>query len=531
MRKFLYGIFVLIILVSFVGCSQATQPTSETTDPNKNTTPPPIKDKNELRVAMSVAPPTLDMHKTTAVVTQQVGWHIFEFLVTLDKDYKVVPMLAEKIEISGDGKTITLPLRKGVTFHNGKAMTAQDVVASLNRWKQMSSTGRSALSKTTVTAKDEMTVQLSLEQPSSTVLPALAYPVQGAVIMPKEVIEGADEVGVKEYIGTGPFQFAEWKQDQYIHLKKFAGYQSLSEPTSGLAGKKEAKVDDLYFIPVPDAATRLAGLQTGEYDFADEIPFDNYDIVKNDPNLTSYVTKPRRYNGFIFNTKAGVFSNAKIRQAVNAALDMDSIMMAATGNPDFYRLDHGLMHQEQAWYVDSGKEQYNQKNESKAKELLKEAGYKGEPVTILGSKDYEFLYKGTLVIASQLEKIGMKVNLEIYDWPTLISKRGKEEGWNAFLSYFPLFAEPTQTIFLDSRNNWPVPGSYHNPKMLMLLDQMRATSDFEEGKKIFTDVQALYWEDVPVIKIGDMYGLIAMRNYVKDYQFFMDISFWNVAVQ
>ncbi|MFP3381559.1 ABC transporter substrate-binding protein, partial [Bacillus sp. SIMBA_069] len=80
---------------------------------------------------------------------------------------------------------------------------------------------------------------------------------------PKEVIDAATEEGVKEYIGTGPFKFVEWKQDQYILLEKFADYKALSEPANGLGGKKEAKVDRIYFHTVPDAATRVAGLQSG----------------------------------------------------------------------------------------------------------------------------------------------------------------------------------------------------------------------------------------------------------------------------
>jgi peptide/nickel transport system substrate-binding protein len=534
MKKWLVSFLAFLLLLSVIGCSSATPaPTSSdsTSQPNQPAAnqPTPSKQKNELRVALSVAPPTLDLHKTTAIATQQVSWHIYEYLVTLDKEYKVVPMLAEKIELSEDGKTITLPLRKDIKFHNGKTMTAEDALASLNRWKELSSIGRAALANATISAKDGQTIQISLPQPSSAVLPALAYPQQGAVIMPKETIEAAGEEGVKEYIGTGPFQFVEWKQDQYIHLKKFADYKPLSEPTSGLAGKREAKVDDLYFIPVPDAATRVAGVQSGEFDFADEIPFDNYNLIKDDPNLVATITKPRRYNGLVFNSKNGLFANVKMRQAVNAALDMESIMLAATGDSQFFRLDHGLMYQEQAWYVDSGKEHYNQKNPEKAKQLLSEAGYKGEPITILGTRDYEFLYKSALLVKDQLEKVGMTVNLEIYDWPTLVSKRSDEKAWNIFFTFFPIYTNPTQTLFLDSRNKWP--GWYSNPKMDQLLDQMRSTTNFDEEKKIFEQVQALFWEDVPVIKLGDMHGLTAQAKHVRDFNFFMDLSFWNVSVQ
>lgn len=516
-RNWCIVLIAIVMLVFLSGCSTSSSGTSDG------------KEKNELRVALSANPPTLDLHRTTASVSQQIAFHMFESLVTLDKDYKVVPMLAEKIEISPDEKTITFPLRKDVTFHNGKVLNADDVVASINRWRKFSSAGRSTLSKAMVSAKDEHTAVITLPQPSSAVLPALANTSQGCVIMPKEVIEEAGDNNVTQYVGTGPFQFAEWKQDQYIHLEKFANYKPLPGEPNGMAGKHEALVDDLYFIPVADAATRVAGIQSGEYDVADDIPYDNYDILKNDSNLVLTVAKPFCENIIIFNTKSEVFSNVKVRQAVNAALDLDAIMKAATGNPDFYEIDPGLMFKEQAWYVDIGKDKYNQKNLALAKKLLDEAGYNGQPVKLQVTRDYEYLYKSAVVVKDQLEKIGMKVDLEVYDWPTLLSKRKDEKAWDMSMTFLTIFVEPTQTLYLDSRFNWG--GWYHNPEMDKLLDEIRATNDFDKAKKIFEQVQSLSLDDAPIAKLGNMHGLIAQRKYVKGFHFFKILSLTNVSVK
>ena len=487
------------------------------------------KAKNELKVALTAAPPTLDLHRTSAMVTQEVSWHIFETLVTLNSKYEVVPLLAEKIEVSADGKTLTFPLRKDVTFHNDKALTADDVVASLDRWRKYSTIGRSSLAKGTITAKDPQTVVITLPQASGTVLPALATGVQGAVIMPKEIIEEAGDGNVKQFIGTGPFQFVEWKQDQHIHLKKFANYKSLPGEPDGLAGKREALVDDLYFIPVSDTATRVAGLQSGEFDFAEEIPFDNYETLKGDPNLVASIAKPSRYLGLIFNTKSGLFANQKMRQAVNAGVDCDAIMKAVTGNQEFYELDPGLMFKEQIWYVDSGKDKYNKKNLDQAKKMLAEAGYQGETVTILTTRDYDYMYKSAVVTKDQLEKLGMKVKMEVYDWPTLLSKRADDKAWNIFFTGFGIMTEPTQTLFLDSRNKWA--GWYNDPKVDQLLDDMRGTTDFAAAKNSFAQAQDLFWEDVPVVKVGNLHRLNMMRKNVKGFHFFMENSYWNVSVK
>ncbi|MED4750559.1 ABC transporter substrate-binding protein [Brevibacillus choshinensis] len=517
---------LLIVSLSLLGCSTSS---TNSTAPGPNNEAAAPKEKNELRVALSVSPPSIDLVKTSTTVALQVGWHIFEPLVTLDKDYKPIPMLAKSYEVSQDGKEITFTLREGITFHNGKALGVEDVVTSLLRWKELSPNGKTALANATVTAKDNDKVIIKLEKPSGTLLTSLAFPQQGAVIMPKEVIDAATEQGVKEYIGTGPFKFVEWKQDQYIHLEKFSDYKPLSEHANGLGGKKEAKVDHIYFHTVPDAATRVAGLQSGEYDFADELPFDNYDQLKSDPNLVTVVVKPQKYVGLIFNKKQGLFSKAAARQAVNAALDHEVIMMGITGNPDFFRLDHSLMFQEQAWHSDAGKDKYNQKNPELAKKLLSDAGYAGEPVTIITTKDYDYIYKSSLMVKDQLEKIGVKVNFEIYDWPTMVSKRSDETKWNIFFTGFPTYTNPVQTLYLDSRNKWP--GWYNNPEMDALLDELRHSIAFDDQKVVFERIQSLFWDDLPAIKIGDLHGLAAHRNYVKGYQYFMDSPFWNVTVQ
>ncbi|MGG1658163.1 ABC transporter substrate-binding protein [Brevibacillus sp. NRS-1366] len=525
------GILLSVILsvgLSLMGCSSSTPSANSSSQTSEQAEAAP-KEKNELRVALSVSPPSIDLVKTSTTVALQVGWHIFEPLVTLDKDYKPTPMLAKSYQVSEDGKEITFTLREGITFHNGKALGVEDVIASLNRWKELSPNGKTALANATITAKDNDKVIIKLDKPSGTLLTSLAFPQQGAVIMPKEVIDSATEEGVKEYIGTGPFKFVEWKQDQYILLEQFADYKALSEPANGLGGKKEAKVDRIYFHTVPDAATRVAGLQSGEYDFADELPFDNYEQLKADPNLVTVVVKPQKYVGLIFNKKQGLFSNVTARQAVNAALDQEVIMMGISGNPDFFRLDHSLMFAEQPWHSDAGKEKYNQKNPELAKKLFSDAGYNGEPVTIITTKDYDYIYKSSLMVKDQLEKIGVKVNFEIYDWPTMVSKRSDETKWNIFFTGFPTYTNPAQTLYLDSRNKWP--GWYNNPEMDALLDELRHTISFEEQKAIFDKIQTLYWEDLPSVKLGDLHGLAAHRNYVKGYHYFMDSPFWNVSVQ
>ena len=517
----LAALFIVFVLLFTLGCG-GSSPASPTATGDKGK-------KKDLKVGLTAAPPTIDMHKTTATLTQQVGWHIFEYLVTLDSKYNVVPSLAEKIEVSPDGKTFTFPLRKGLKFHNGKDLTADDVVASLLRWRKYSTIGRAVVAPATITAKDKDTVVITLPKPSSALLPALAYPSQGAVIMPKEIIDEAGDGNVKKYIGTGPFEFVEWKQNQFIHVKNYAGYKSAPGPASGLSGKKEALVDNIFFYLVPDPATRVAGIQSGEYDTVEQVPTDSYQILKKDPNLDVRVDRPSSYVSMVFNTKSGLFADVKKRQAINAALDSETVLKAIAGSPEFYELNHGLVFKEQIWYVDSGKEKYNQKNPELAKKLLAEAGYNGEPVTIITSRDYDYMYKSAVVLKDTLEKIGMPVKLEVYDWPTVLSKRGNDKLWNIFVTGFLITVEPSQTLYLDSRFKWA--GWYNSPKINALLDEMRESPNLDQARKVFEKVQSLYWEEVPTIKFGNVHQVFATRKNVKGAQFFCDKQFWNTSVE
>ena len=521
-KKMMIISFLLMILMVSSGCggSDTSAPASQSSG---------SAGKKDLRVALTATPPTLDLHRTTATVTLEVGWHLYEYLVTIDSQYKVVPSLAEKVDISPDSKTFTFALRQGVKFHNGKEMTSEDVVASLLRWRKLSTIGRAVVAPATITAKDKYTVVIMLPKSSSALLPALAYPTQGAVIMPKEILDEAGDGAVKKYIGTGPFEFVEWKQNQYIKLKKYAGYKTAPGPANGLSGKKEALVENLYLYMVPDAATRVAGIQSGEYDASEGLPTDSYETIKKDANVNVHVAKPSSYVGMVFNTKSGLFADVKKRQAVNAAIDSESVMKAIAGTPDFYELNHGLVFSQQVWYVDSGKEKYNQKNPDLAKKLLAEAGYGGEPVTIITTRDYDYMYKSAVVLKDTLEKIGMTVKLEVYDWPTVLSKRGNDKLWNIFITGFSATVEPSQAIYLDSRYKWA--GWYNNPKMDGLLDSMREAPNMAEAKKAFEKVQALYWEETPTIKFGNLHQFFATRKNLVGDPFFYDKHYWNISVK
>ncbi|MGG1679602.1 ABC transporter substrate-binding protein [Neobacillus sp. NRS-1170] len=523
MKKAIFLLLTFILAFSLIGCS------SEKSGAEKKSGKDKVVVGGELKVAYNAQPPTLDPLMTTAVATRDIMRHVFETLVTVNQKFEVEPMLAESYKVSDDSKKITFELRKGIKFHNGEEMTAEDVVSSMERWKKVTSLGKSYFSDATITASGDYTVVFEMQKPLSTALAMLADTGQAAIITTKEINDSATEKGITEFVGTGPFQFVEWKVDQNVHLKKFADYKSLDSKSSGLAGKKVAYVDDIFFEFVTDASTRLAGIQTGEYDIANAIPFDNAEQLESNEDVVNQVDH-NGFNGVVFNKKAGFFKDVKARQAVNAALDEEEILTASFTNNKFYELEHGLMIKDQVdWYSEAGKKQYNQHDKEKAKSLLKEAGYNGEEIVILASRDYEDHYNAAVVVQQQLEKIGMKVKLDVFDWATLLQKRTDAKAYDIFVTGFPTEPIPAKYVFLDSRNQWP--GWTNDPKMDQLLDQINTSSSQKEAKEYFDELQKEFYDYVPIIKFGNKTTITTTRSNIKGMGFLQGITLWNVQKQ
>src|SRR6266508_2095756 len=350
-----------------------------------------------LKVAAIGEPPTLDLQATTTVLTYEIMWHVYEQLFTHDRGWMPVPHLAEAHAVSDRGLRHTITLRKGVKFHNGKEMTAADVVASLKRWGSVASVGKVLWPNVeSIEAKDPYTVVLHLKQPSGSLIYGLAEP--SAVILTREVAEAAAGPNqVKEFIGTGPYRFVEHRADRHIKLARFKDYAARSEPSNGFSGKRTAWLDEIHFLPVSDTAVRLAGVQSGEYHHAMFIKQDAYDRIRSLPDLEPRIVKPRGWALISLNHKAGLMTSKPLRQAVQSALDMEPIMAGGFGHKYFYSLGPALFFPEPAWHSTAGGALYNQRDKAKARRLMKDAGYARQTLRYITTQEYEFMYKTALV--------------------------------------------------------------------------------------------------------------------------------------
>ena len=513
----LLSLLILAAILFIMGCS------SENTDTEVDTTD--AASGGTLKVAYPTQPQTLDPHATTAEATRDIAKLIYESLVTLNSNYEVMPQLAESYTISEDRKTVTFKLRDGVKFHNGNEMTAEDVVSSMGKW----GTKKAELGEHTWNKVDETTVELALTEPSSLIMYFLADQGNIAAIMPEDIVNSAEATGVKEYIGTGPFKFMEWKQDEVIHFEKFEEYQPDTDPSDGLGGKKEALVDAIEWQFVPDSSTRVNGLMSGQYQFAHMLSYDSIPQLEKTQGSVVDVW-PYGIEGLVFNKKAGVFTDVKLRQAVNYALDKEVVMSSAFTSDEFYKLENSLFLPSQtAWYTDAGKELYNQKDLGKAKELLKEAGYNGEEVVILTSRDYEHHYNAAIATQQQLEQLGMKTKLDVYDWPTLLERRNDPEAYDIFYTGFSTTATPNQYVFLDSQTAWP--GWTENAEIDRLLNEIKVEENSDEALALTAELQKVMWEDLPIINIGHNSRVSGYSEKLEGYNQMLGPIFWNVSLK
>jgi len=477
-----------------------------------------------LKIAEIGEPPTIDPSNNTADVASTIALPVFEELFAFDASWRPQPMLVSGYTTSKDGMTYTFTLRKDVPFHNGKTLTADDVVASLNRWGKVSPRGPSVYQNVdSVSTSGSDTVVMKLKQPFAPLLAFLALPNSAAAIMPKEIVDAAGAQAPKQFIGTGPYKFVEWAPDRYVHHTRFDQYAARSEPASGYAGRKDALADDVYYYPVTQVSTRVAGVQSGTYDIADAINQDAYTELAKDPRVAVGVL-PGAFLAFFFNKKQGMMTNQKMRQAVTVALDMQPILQATFGNPALYSVDASIYPKGTPWYTEAGASWYNVHDPVRAKQLAKEAGYSGQPIRWLTTQDYDYMFKSTVVSVAQLEKVGFKVDMQVMDWASVLDHRARAADYDMFSTGPGFLPDPALTTVFNSA----YPGWWDTPEKNALFAQFNAEGDQAKRARLWANLQAMMYEEAPIVRPGGWASLVLSRKALPGYHPSYWIVPWNV---
>ncbi|AXV18246.1 peptide ABC transporter (plasmid) [Neorhizobium sp. SOG26] len=479
-----------------------------------------------INVATIGEPPTLDPMTSTADLVGIVTQHIFETLYTFDKTWNVTPLLAESLpEVSDDGKTYTIKLRSDIKFHDGSDMASDDVVASLNRWTKLASRGKQAAGFIeSISAADPSTVVIKLKQPYAPLASLLAFNNSAAIIIPAE--KQADTM--TDFIGTGPYMLKERKADQYIQLARFDGYKARSGESDGYGGARKQYLDEIRFVPVPDANTRVEAAVSGQYDYIDSLPVESFDKLKASTATQPLMLKPFGYPVFVFNTAEGVAKDVEVRKAIRQALNMEDMLAAAFGSTDFYALDGNIYPEPYAWATDIGAEgNYNVADPEGAAGAAKAAGYDGKPVRILTSRQYEFHYKMAQVAAEYLKLAGFQVDMQVVDWATLTQRRADKALWDIYITHSPFLPEPALIGSLSPSS----PGWWDTPVRKEAVDAFSAESDPKKRVELWAKVQKAVYDEVPFMKIGDFNAVSAMSTKLQGVDPAPWPYFWNASIK
>lgn len=462
-----------------------------------------------LRVGISQMAPSPDPVVTTFGVNWLTASIACEGLFGVDESWTPQPMLAESFTYAQDGKSLTVVLRPDLRFHSGAALTSADVVASLNRFRESAGIGASLKGVTSaIEAVDDRTILITLNTPTPIVPGVLAG--QQAVIMSSASLEGASPTEATRGLDcTGPYTLTSYTPDQGAVLTRWADYHSRSEPSSAATGAKHAYADEIHLRLMPEASVRRDSLITGELDIAMEMPIDFFDALTNDPNTEPVVVANNQSLTVVFNTKEGPLADVNLRRAIYHALEMNPIMLASVGNPEFYTLDPSWIPDPNSfWYTTAGvPDGFGTPNPDKVKEYLAASSYKGEPIRwLVASEQYQKHFLTAVTASQQLEAFGINVEIQESPMASYIQSRADATKMDAFSSFLPTYVDPTSIAYLNAT----YPGFWTDPEKLELMAKLASTIDPAERKAIFEKVHALAYDQFPFIKYGteaNMYGI------------------------
>ncbi|RWR06159.1 ABC transporter substrate-binding protein [Paenirhodobacter populi] len=456
---------------------------------------------------------------STAYILRNYGYMVYDTLLARDSQGAPQPQMADWT-VSDDGKTYTFTLRDGLKFHDGAPVTAEDAVASLNRWSQVDKTGQvmaSLMSEMTVV--DDKTFTMTFPEPTGIALIALSKPSGVApFILPKAAAETPISQPITSTIGSGPFKFDEaaYQPGVSATFLKNEDYVPRTEPADGLAGGKVVKVDKVVWTTMPDSMTAVNAMLSGEIDFYEQIPHDLLPLVEGNPDFTTEMYRKQGSQNLVrLNFTQPPFDNPKIREAALLALGQQAMLDAQVGAGSQYaRTCPAVFGCESPYASDYAADKILEPHPEEAKAALAEAGYDGAPVLLMHATDLNNLAPQGPVIGQQLRDAGFTVDMVSMDWASVVARRASkapvaEGGWNVFstTNVLPDVGDPIGFIGVaaggaSSWFGWP-----DVPEIEELRGKLASTSDPDEQKRIGQEIDKLVIDNEVMIPMGEFYNV------------------------
>lgn len=494
-----------------------------------------------LRVVPQAEPQVFDPHQSQANVTSVHVAMVYDTLFSWDADMVPRPQMVEKWAKSEDGLTYDFALRPGLRFHDDSPVTSRDVVATLRRMFVRDSQNQIFAGLIAgLDAVDDRSFRLRLKEPFNYVefLLCGSNGVVGGIMREKEALTDPF-TPIKEWIGSGPFRFNrdEYRPGSRLVYDRVDGYVPRKEPASGFAGGKVVKVDRVELVPIPDPSTAYAAIRNGEVDFLDAPPIDLVPTVANNPDIVVGEVWPiETYAVLRFNHLHPPFDNVKARQAVAHAVSQKDYMAAAYGDQRWWRECYAFWVCGSPNGTEVGSDTYREPDYEKARALLRESGYDGRPVVLIGGSDIPAYMQMSLVTADLLKRIGVNVDMQMSDWGTVSARRAKKDppaqgGWNLFHTSAngaqlasPLTSPSTITT-CDGKNfvGWPCDQVEEDMRLQYIRE-----SDPAKQRALLERMHARLWESLPYVPLGQFKQPFVWRRNVKGVLKSNTLVYWNI---
>lgn len=463
----------------------------------------------------------LDPHVITATITRTFGLHVFDMLFAMNEKGEIRPQMVESFDTSPDRLTWTFALRDGLKWHDGNPVTADDCIASLRRWSVRDPLGKMLMADTaSLEATGATTFKMVLKQPFPLLLDVLGKPnAPLPVMMPARLAATPADQRIGDPIGSGPFRFVknEWRPGSAMLLERNPAYVPRKEAPDFLAGGKNVKIDQLVLRVMPDQSTGANALMAGEIDYMQYLPFDMLPLLENDKNLRFIgLGGLHQFQGnFRLNHAAPPFDNPAVRKVMWKLVDQDATL-TAIGVPERYRTKScpsfwmcGTPYSTETGASDA------KVDLASARADLKASGYKGEPVIVLEVAG-SISQTASRVLVQNMRDVGFVVEQQPRDWPTVLARRAKKEGW----SMFPVYSNGTDmysplTHFYVAATCNDFPGWSCDNRVPELLKDFTRAATVDERRKIAAEIQAISYDLVPSLMWGQFTIPAGYRSELK----------------
>ncbi len=447
-------------------------------------------------------------------ITRNFANHVYDALIVRNLQNEFKPQMLESWDVSSDSLTYTFKLRSGLKFHDGSPVRAQDSVASIRRWAAKNWAGGLLMKHvSSIDIVDDSTFAIKLSDAFPHVIRMLSA---GVFVVPERLASGDPAKPLTEVMGSGPFKMnmADWVPGSRLRLTKNEDYVPRQDAPDGLAGAKIANIDGFDIVTMVDPETRFNSVTQGEVDYIQSLSIDYLPLVEQDPNLVVDDNEGRlaKLGVILTNQSQPPFNDLRVRKAFQYAIDSAEIM-TALGLPEKYQLPNCrsifICGSTAPYESNAGAEDIIKPNIEKAKALLAEAGYKGEPIVGLHTTSIRNFDLASTVVEQQLRRVGFNVQPEAMEFPTLVSRASSKEpvsngGWSYLVMHSDAvdLRDPLMNSYVNRNCTDYMSGFFCNQKVSELREKLLSASTDEEIRGISVELQKEYAESAVMIIWG-----------------------------